>query len=184
MVIQVIKTFFCIVLLCVLTTCSQSLLLLSLPNKSLPFLFFMVPILPRNISLIAQIFLMKSLVFPILLFSSIFLHCSFKKASLSLLATLWNSGFSWVYLSLSPLPFTSLLSSAICKAPSDSHFAFLHFFFFGQFWSLPTGQCYEFLSLVRQAVWLPILTPFNLFVTSPDLYHIWMAQWFSLLPSI
>ena len=29
----------------------------------------------------------------------------------------------------SPLPFTSLLFSAICKASSDNHFAFLHFFF-------------------------------------------------------
>ena len=32
---------------------------------------------------------------------------------------------------LSPLPFTSLLFSAICKASSDSHFAFLRFFFLG-----------------------------------------------------
>ena len=39
--------------------------------------------------------------------------------------------FSWVYLSLSPFLFTSLLSIAICKASSDSHLAFLHFFFFG-----------------------------------------------------
>ena len=28
---------------------------------------------------------------------------------------LWNPSFSWVYLSLSPLLFASLLSSAICK---------------------------------------------------------------------
>ena len=33
--------------------------------------------------------------------------------------------------SLSPLAFTSLLSSAICKASLDNHFAFLHFFFWG-----------------------------------------------------
>ena len=32
---------------------------------------------------------------------------------------------------LSPLPFASLLFSAICKASSDNHFAFLHFFFLG-----------------------------------------------------
>ena len=32
---------------------------------------------------------------------------------------------------LSPLPFASLLFTAICKAPSDNHFAFLHFFFLG-----------------------------------------------------
>ena len=36
--------------------------------------------------------------------------------------------FIWVYLSFSPVPFTSLLFTAICKASSDYHFAFLHFF--------------------------------------------------------
>ena len=35
----------------------------------------------------------------------------------------------WVYLSSSPLPLASLLFSATCKAFSDSHFAFFHFFF-------------------------------------------------------
>ena len=36
-----------------------------------------------------------------------------------------NSTFKWVYLSFSPLPFTSLLFSAICKhSSSDKHFAF------------------------------------------------------------
>ena len=50
---------------------------------------------------------------------------------LSLLAILWNSAFKWVYLSFSPLLFSSLLFTAICKASSDSHFTFLHFFFLG-----------------------------------------------------
>ena len=50
---------------------------------------------------------------------------------LSLLAILWNSALKWVYLSFSPLPFTSLLFTAICKASSDNHFSFLHFFFLG-----------------------------------------------------
>ena len=148
-------------------------------------------------------FLEEILVLPFLLFSSISLHCSLKKAFLSLLAILWNSAFSWVCavlscfshvqlsvtlwirslpgssvheilqarilewvampisrrspqlrdwtrvswvsftgrwvlyhcrhlgswvcLSLSPLLFTSLLSSAICKVSSDNHFAFLRF---------------------------------------------------------
>ena len=54
-----------------------------------------------------------------------------KKAFLSLLATFWNSTFSWVYLSLSSLPFTSLLFSAICEVSTDHHFAFLHLIFFG-----------------------------------------------------
>ena len=55
-------------------------------------------------------FLMRSLVFPILLFSCISLHWSWRKALLSLLTILWNSAFWWVYLSFSPLPFTSLHS--------------------------------------------------------------------------
>ena len=53
------------------------------------------------------------------------------EAFLSLLAILWNSAVKWVYLSFSPFHFTSLLSSVICKASSDNHFAFLQFFFLG-----------------------------------------------------
>ena len=67
------------------------------------------------------------------------LQCSFKKAFLSLLGILWNSTFSWVYISHSPLSFASLLSSTICKASSENHFAFLHFFFFGMI--LVTASC-------------------------------------------
>ena len=37
----------------------------------------------------------------------------------------------WVYLSFSPLPFISLLFTAICKASSDNYFTFLHFFSLG-----------------------------------------------------
>ena len=47
---------------------------------------------------------MRSLIFPILLFSSISLHWSLRKAFFSLLAILWNSAFKWVYPSFSPLP--------------------------------------------------------------------------------
>ena len=50
---------------------------------------------------------------------------SFRMDWLDLLAV------KWVYLSFSPFPFASLLFSAICKASSDSYFAFLHFFFLG-----------------------------------------------------
>ena len=58
-----------------------------------------------------------------------FFVLSLRKAYLSLLAIFWNSTFKWVYLSFSPLLFTSLPFTAICKASSNSHFAFLHFFF-------------------------------------------------------
>ena len=49
----------------------------------------------------------------------------------SLLAILWNSAFRCLYLSFSPLLFSSLLFTAIFKPSSDSHFAFLHFFSMG-----------------------------------------------------
>ena len=104
--------------------------------------------------------------FPIWLFPSISLHYSLKKAFLSLLALLWNSAFSWVYLSLSPLPSASFLFSAICKASSDNHFALLHFFFLGMV--LVTTSC--------RMLWTSVLhssstlstrsNPLNLFVTS------------------
>ena len=97
--------------------------------RSIPFLSFLVPIFAWNVPLVSLIFLKRSLVSPILLFSSISFHLSLRKAFLSLLAILWNSAFKWVYLPFSPLLFPSLLFSAICKASSDNHFAFLHFFF-------------------------------------------------------
>ena len=97
--------------------------------RSIPFLSFIVSMFAWNVPLVSLIFLKRSLVFPILLFLSISLHCSLTKAFLSLLTLLWDSAFSWVYLFLSPLLFTSLLFSAICKVSSDYLFAFLHFFF-------------------------------------------------------
>uniref|UniRef100_A0AC11DHG0 Uncharacterized protein n=1 Tax=Ovis aries TaxID=9940 RepID=A0AC11DHG0_SHEEP len=48
-----------------------------------------------------------------------------------MLSILWDSVFRWLYLSFSPLPFASLLFSAICKASSYNHFTFRNFFVFG-----------------------------------------------------
>ena len=78
---------------------------------------------------------------------------------LSFLAILWNSAFKWVYLSFSPLLFASLLFTAICKASSDNHFAFLHFFFLGMVLILSPIQCHEPLSIVHQALCLLSLVP-------------------------
>ena len=69
----------------------------------------------------------RSLVFPILLFSSISLHWLLRQAFLSLLTILWNSAFRWEYLSFSLLFFSQLF----LMASSDSLFAFLHFFSMG-----------------------------------------------------
>ena len=53
--------------------------------RSIPFLSFIKPIFTWNVPLVYLIFLKRSLVFPILLFSSISLHWSLRKAFVSLL---------------------------------------------------------------------------------------------------
>ena len=77
--------------------------------RCLLFLSFIVPIFGWNVPLIVPIFLKRSLVLPFLMFSSISLPCSLKKAFFSLLNILWNSAFSQGYLSVAPFLFVSLL---------------------------------------------------------------------------
>jgi len=102
-------------------------LISSVSVRSIPFLSFIERFFVWNIHFVSLIFLKRSLVFPILLFSSMSLHWSLRTAFLSLLAILWNSSFRWVYLSFSPLLFAFLLFTAIYKASSDSYFAFFVF---------------------------------------------------------
>ncbi|CAI9167989.1 unnamed protein product [Rangifer tarandus platyrhynchus] len=73
----------------------------------------------------------------------------------------------WKYLSFSPLPFTSLPFTAICKASSDSHFAFLHFFFLGMV--LITASCTMSPTSVHNSSGSLSLrsNPLNLFVLRP-----------------
>ena len=121
--------------------------------RSLPFLSFIVPIFAWNVPLVSLIFLKRSLVFPILLFSSISLHWLVRKAFLSLLAVLWNSALRWIYRSFSPLLFTSLLYTAICKVSSDAILLFCISFPWGWSWSLSPVQCHETPSVVHQALY-------------------------------
>ena len=142
--------------------------------RSLPFLSFIETIFAWNVPLVSLIFLKSSQVFPIRLFSSIFLHWSLRKAFLSLLAIPWNSAFRWEYLSFSPLLFTSLLVTAICRASSESHFAFLHFFFMGMV-LIPVSCTISQTSVHRSSGSL-LSTPPVYFVSSlpqipHDLYH-------------
>ena len=111
------KDLFCIVLLCIFAISYASV-------RSILFLSFIELIFAWNVPLVSLIFLKRSLVFPILLFSSMSLHWSLRKAFLSFLAILWSSAFRWIYLSFSPLPLASLLFSVICKA--SSALSFLH----------------------------------------------------------
>ena len=107
----------------------------------------------------------RSLVLPILLFFSISLHWSLRNAFLSLLASFWNSAFRCLYLSFSPLLFTYLLFTAICKASPDSHFAFLHFFSMGMV-SIPVSCTVSQTSVHSSSGTLSIgSSPLNLFLT-------------------
>ena len=74
-------------LLCSSSVYSCHLFLISSASfRSIPFLSFIEPIFVWNVPLVSIIFLKRSLVFPVLLFSSISLHWSLRKAFLSLLA--------------------------------------------------------------------------------------------------
>ena len=101
-----------------------------------------------------------------------------------LLAILWNSAFRWVYLSFSPLPFASLLFSAICKASLDKHFAFLNLFFLEMVLIIASCQCHDPLSIVLQALCLSNLIPW-IYLTlllynykGFDLGHTWIVYGF------
>ena len=137
----------------------------SVCTRSLPFVSFIVPIFGQDIPFIAPVSLKRSLVFP-LLFSCSFMHCSLKKACLVSRAFLWKSAFSWIYLSLSPLFFASILSLSICKASSDNHFASLLFFFFGMV--LFSASCMTLRTSIHSSsgTLFTSSNPLNLFVTS------------------
>ena len=127
--------------------------------RSIPFLSFIEPIFAWNVPLLSLIFLKRSLIFPILLFSSISLHWSLRKAFLSLL--LHSNGYIFPFLLCFWLLFT-----AICKASSDSHFAFLHFFFLGMV-LLPVSCTLSWTSIHNSSGTLSIRSnPLNLFLTS------------------
>ena len=91
---------------------SYHLFLYSASFRSIPILSFIVPVFAWNVPLVSTI-----LVFPFLLFSSISLHCSLKKAFLPLPAILQNSALSWIYLSfllcLSLLLFSQLFVKSL-----------------------------------------------------------------------
>ena len=154
---------------------------------SIPFLSFTVLIFAWNFPLISLIFLKRSLVFPIILFPSISLHWKCKEGFvISPFAILWNSAFKWVYLYFSPLLFTSLLFSVICKASSVNPFAFLCFFFLGMIlvtasytmsWTSVHSSSGTLLDLIP---WINFSFPLYNHKRF-DLGHTWMVKWFSLV---
>ena len=178
MVIQVIKTFFWYSSSVYFATCSQSLLLLSLPNRSLPFLSFMVPILPWNISLISPIFLKKYLVFPILLFSSIF-FCIVPLRRLPFLSLLLSGILHSVGYIFPYLPCLSLLffPQLFVKPPRIITLSLCLLAFLFLWTVLVTASCTILWISVHSSsgILATKSNPLNPFVISTDLSHIWMA---------
>ena len=158
-VIRVIKTF-----LCSSSVYSCHLFFISSASvRSLPFLSFIVPILAWNVPLICSVFMKRPLIFPILLFSSISLHCSFKKASSSPSLLFPGTLHSVRYLSrFLPCLLFFFSPQLFVKPPQTttllSCISFF-FFFLRWVWSLPLVQCHELLSIVLQTLWLPDLIP-------------------------
>jgi len=148
--------------------------------RSILFLSFIEPIFAWNVPLVSLIFLKRFLVIPILLFSSISLHWPVRKAFLSPFAIFWNSAFSWVYVSFSPLPLAFPLFSTICKASSDYRLTFAFFFSWVWFWSQPLNNVKP-PSIVLQALCLSGLIPW-IYLAVPlynrkgfDFDHTWMV---------
>ena len=98
-------------------------------------------------------FIKRSLVFPILLFSSISLRCS-QEGFLCLLAILWNAAFRCLYFSFSPLPFTSFLFSDILLGKRQAINSLMHSILSSRkCWnkSLQTGVCYLYKGIREMA---------------------------------
>ena len=148
MIIWVVKIF-CRVLLCILATSSQYILLLLGPYHFCPLLCHHCVKCSLGISNFLEEIssLSHSLVF-LYLFALIA-----EEGFLISPTSLWNSAFKWENLSFSPLLFTSLLFTDICKASSDNHFAFLRFLSMVWSWSQSPVQCHEPPSIVHQVLY-------------------------------
>ena len=96
--------------------------------RSVPFLSFIEPTFAWNILLLSLIFFKRSLVFSFYYFPLFLCIGHWRRLSyLSLLffGTLHSNGYIFPF----SFAFHSLLFTAMCKSSSDSHFAFLHYFF-------------------------------------------------------
>jgi len=134
-------------------------------NESIRFLPFIVPIFPWNVPLVCLIFLKRSLVFPILLFS--FILCTDQWERLSYLSlvffgTLHSNGYIFPFLlCLQRLFFSQLF----VRPPQTTILPFCISFSCRWSWSLLPVQCHEPPSIVLPSLCLSDLIP-CLFVTS------------------
>ena len=127
--------------------------------RSISFLSFIEPIFAWNIPLVSLIFLKRSLVFPILLFSSISLHWLLRKAFylfLLFFGTLHSDAYIFPFLLCFSLLFFSQL---FVRPPQTAISLFCISFPRGWSWSLSPVQCHEPQSIVHQALYLSDLGP-------------------------
>ena len=136
---------------------SCHLFLISSYVRSISFLSFIEPIFAWNVPLVSLIFLKRSLVFFILMFSSISLHWSLRKAFLVLLTILWNSAFRWIYLSFFPCLSLLFFPQLFVRPPQTTILPFCISSSWGWFWSPPPVQCRKLLSIVLQVLCLLLL---------------------------
>ena len=122
--------------------------------RSVPFLSFIEPIFAWNIPLLSLIFLKRSLVFPFLLFSSISLHWSPRKAFLNLSLLFFGTLYSDAYIFTFLLCFLLLFFSQLfVRPPQIAILLFCISFPWGWSWSLSPVQCHEPHSIVHQALY-------------------------------
>ena len=130
--------------------------------SSIPFLSFIVPIFAWKFPLESLIFLGRSLVFPILLFSSILCIDQLRRLSyLSLLffETLHSNGYILPFLICLSLLFFSQL---FVRPPQTALLLLGIYFPWRWSWSLSPVQCHEPLSIVFQAFCLSDLIPWTI----------------------
>ena len=129
----------------------------------IPFLSFIVLIFAWNVPLVSLIFMKRSLVFPILLFSSI-LCIDLEEG---FLISPWYSLELCIQIGISFLfSFAFSSSSFLFVKPSQTTvLPFCISFSWIWFWSLPPVQCHEPPSIVLQALSLSELIPWIYLVT-------------------
>ena len=122
--------------------------------RSIPFLSFIEPIYAWNVPLVSLIFLKRSLVFPILLFSSFFAPITEEGFLISpgySLELCIQMGISFLFSFAFLLLF---LSQLFVRPPQTAILPFCISFPWGWSWSLSPVQCHEPLSIVHQALFV------------------------------
>ena len=127
-------------------------LISSVSVRSLPFLSFIVPISAWNVPLVSPIFLKRSIVFHILLFSLFLCIVHLRRPYLSLLlsGTLHSVGYIFPFCLCRSLLFFSQL---FVRPPQIIMLPFCISFSWGWSWSLPPAKCHEAPFIVLQALY-------------------------------